>query len=64
MMKEMDKKHMGRHMKHKGAMMFTLGALILANVYWIGLEWGAFVGAVFVLAGLVKMIHFGCCGKK
>jgi uncharacterized membrane protein HdeD (DUF308 family) len=66
-MKEMDKKHMGGHMKHKGAMMIVLGGLILANVYWLNLAWGAFVGGVFVLGGLVKLVHCGCeckCKEK
>ncbi len=58
-MKEMNKEHM----KHKGAMMLILGALILANVYWIKLGWGTFVGGVLVLGGLAKMLH-GCKGKK
>ena len=65
MMKEMNKKHMGMHIKHKGVMMFILGALILVNVYWVKLGWGTFVGGVFVLAGLAKMLHSkGCCAKK
>ena len=58
-MKEMDKKHMSMHMKHKGAMMLVLGGLILLNVYLMKLGWGVFVGGVFVLGGLVKMLH-GC----
>ncbi len=63
-MKQMDKEH-GMHMKHKGVMMVILGALILANVYWIKLGWGAFVGGVFVLGGLAKMTHgCKCKGKK
>ncbi len=67
-MKEMDKKHMehrGMHMKHKGAIMIVLGGLILANVYWIKLGWGTFVGGVFILGGLAKMLHHCTCkGKK
>ncbi len=56
-----DKKH--GHMKHKGIMMLVLGALILANVYWMGLTWAVFIGGVFMLAGLIKVIHsFSCKG--
>ena len=62
-MKKMDKKHMGMY-KHKGVAMLILGALILANVYWIELEWGVFVGGVFILGGLVKLIHGGSCKGK
>ena len=61
LMKEMNKEYM----KHKGAIMLILGALILTNIYWIKLGWGAFVGGVFVLGGLVKMLHgCKCKGKK
>ena len=62
-MKEMNKEHMGMHMKHKGTMMVILGALILLNVYVMKLGWGTFVGGVFVLAGIAKISH-GCCKKK
>ena len=57
-------KHHGMHMKHKGTMMVILGGLILANVYWIKLGWGAFVGGVLVIGGLVKMSHSGMCRGK
>ena len=61
----MDKKHMSMHMKHKGLAMIILGGLVLANVYWLELGWGTFVGAVLVLGGLVKMVHScKCKGKK
>ncbi len=63
-MEEMNKKHMGMHMKHKGAMMVVLGALILLNVYWLELTWGAFVGGILVLGGLAKMIFMGKYKKK
>ncbi len=62
-MKEMNKGHGGMHMKHKGAMMFVLGGLILLNVYLIKLEWGAFIGGLLVLGGLIKMLHSGCKKK-
>ncbi len=63
-MKEMDKKHMGRHMKHKGATMIVLGGLILLNVYWINLGWATFIGGVLILGGLAKLIHHGACKGK
>ncbi len=63
-MKEMNKKHMGMHMKHKGGIMIVLGGLILANVYWINLGWATFVGGVFVLGGLVKLMHTCRCKGK
>ena len=56
-MKEMDKKHMGMHM-------IILGGLILLNVYWMKLEWGAFIGGVLVLGGLTKVIHRCTCKGK
>ena len=62
-MKEKGEKHMNMHMKHKGVAMFILGGLILANVYWINLGWGAFVGGLFVLAGLTKMMWSHGCKK-
>ena len=64
MMEKKGEKHMGMHMKHKGVAMIILGALILANVYWINIGWGTFIGGVFVLGGLVKLIHGGSCCKK
>ena len=48
-------KGMNFHMM-KGLGMVLLGLLILANVYWYVLSWWAFVGAVFVLFGLIKLI--------
>jgi uncharacterized membrane protein HdeD (DUF308 family) len=62
-MKDMFKEHRGMHMKHKGMMMFLLGALILLNVYLMKLEWSVFIGGFLVLGGLAKMMH-GCCKKR
>jgi len=45
----------GMHRK-KGVMMLVLGLLVLANVYFPVLSWGAFIGAVLVLAGIVKLV--------
>jgi uncharacterized membrane protein HdeD (DUF308 family) len=64
MMKEMNKEHMGMHMKHKGALMFTLGALILLNVYVAKFSWIVFAGGILVLAGSAKMMHSGKCCKR
>ena len=42
--------------KGKGVGLMILGLLVLANVYWPYLDWGAFVGAVFVIAGFIKLV--------
>jgi len=65
MIKEIDKKHMSGHMKHKGIAMIVLGGLVLTNVYWIKLGWGTFIGGVLVLGGLAKLLHsYRCCKGK
>jgi uncharacterized membrane protein YjjB (DUF3815 family) len=43
-----------------GVKLFIVGLLILANVYWINWPWWTFVGALFVLGGLVKMAWPTC----
>jgi uncharacterized membrane protein HdeD (DUF308 family) len=45
----------GMH-KAKGAGMLILGALILVNVYWPFADWGAFIGWILVLVGILKML--------
>ena len=55
--KDIDKKHMAGHMKHKGAIMLILGGLVLLNVYLMKLDWGTFIGGVLVLGGLIKILH-------
>lgn len=45
----------GMH-KGKGAMMLVLGLLVLANVYFLSLDWATFIGAVLVLVGIVKLL--------
>jgi len=42
--------------KGKGVMMIVLGLLVLANAYWSILSWAMFVGIIFVLAGIAKML--------
>ena len=42
--------------KQKGWAMLVLGVLILINVYWPMLTWGAFIGWVAVLGGLLKLL--------
>ncbi|VVB83026.1 Uncharacterised protein [uncultured archaeon] len=43
-------------LKQKGVAMLVLGVLILINVYWPMLTWWAFVGWVFALGGLLKLL--------
>lgn len=63
----MDRKDMKmmRMMKMKCMYMafgfIILGALILANTYWTLLSWSAFVGWIFVLAGLWKLLMHNKC---
>ena len=45
----------GMH-KMKGVAMLVLGLLILANVYLEFLTWAAFIGALLVLGGLLKLL--------
>jgi uncharacterized membrane protein HdeD (DUF308 family) len=42
--------------KYKGAGMLVLGLLVLANVYWLNLDWATFIGALLVLGGLLKFV--------
>ncbi len=54
---EMD---MMKMMKHQHNVMkwglFILGLLILANSYWGVFRWDFFVGLMFVIAGVAKML--------
>lgn len=45
-----------RRYKCMGFGMIILGALILANVYWYLISWPAFVGWVFIIAGIAKLL--------
>jgi uncharacterized membrane protein HdeD (DUF308 family) len=60
-----DKKHWMMHKRMKGAMMLVVGILVLVNVYWQFLDWATFIGVLFVLGGLIKLIMPSCkkCGK-
>ncbi|MDE1848694.1 MAG: hypothetical protein KGH55_01540 [Nanoarchaeota archaeon] len=40
----------------KGVWMIVVGVLILINVFWPFLDWGIFAGALFVLAGIWKLL--------
>ena len=40
----------------KGILMLVVGLLVLANVYWSFLSWGAFIGILFVVLGLIKSL--------
>ena len=42
--------------KQKGWGLLVLGLLILINVYWPFLSWGAFVGFVLALGGFLKLL--------
>ena len=42
--------------KGKSIAMIILGLLVLGNVYWPMMGWGAFIGWVLVIAGLLKMV--------
>lgn len=56
----MDEGMMKKHMKMHAWKMLILGLLVLANVYWLMVNWFSFVGIILVLAGLMKM--FMPCG--
>jgi uncharacterized membrane protein HdeD (DUF308 family) len=45
-----------RHMMMKAWGMLILGVLILINAYWSFMSWAGFIGALLVLAGLMKML--------
>ena len=40
----------------KGVGMLILGLLILLNVYWPYLSWGAFVGIAIAIIGFIKLV--------
>ena len=49
----------------------VLGALVVANAYWMWFNWAMFIGIVLVIVGAVKMIMpkcpcggSGCCGME
>ena len=46
--------------KCHGGMKLVARLLVLANVYWLNWEWWTFVGALLVLAGVVKMAKPMC----
>lgn len=57
MMKGMvDKKWIDKKCKAMAFGMIVLGALILANVYWYLISWPAFIGWIFIVAGVAKLI--------
>jgi uncharacterized membrane protein HdeD (DUF308 family) len=58
----MDEMH-GMH-KMKGVGMLILGLLILANALWPFLTWGAFIGALLVLGGFIKLLMPHKKGRK
>ena len=43
-----------------GMMALIVGALILLNVYYIRFDWAVFIGGLFVLKGLVKLVWPHC----
>ena len=42
--------------KGKGVAMLVLGLLVVANAYWMFLDWATFIGALLVLGGLLKLV--------
>jgi uncharacterized membrane protein HdeD (DUF308 family) len=36
--------------------MIIIGVLILANVYWYLISWPVFIGWVFILTGILKLL--------
>jgi uncharacterized membrane protein HdeD (DUF308 family) len=40
----------------KGFALIVLGALVLGNIYWFMMSWPVFVGWLFVLAGVLKVL--------
>jgi len=50
--------------KYKGAGMFVLGLLVLANVYWAHFDWATFIGAILALVGLLKLLMPMKKGRK
>ena len=50
------------HAKKHGVKMIVVGILVILNQAYGWLDWATFVGAIFVLVGLVKLVP--CCPKK
>jgi len=63
MHKEMNEEGWMMHKRMLGAKTLIIGILILANIYFIGLSWPIFAGAVLILFGIGSLIMPGCCGK-
>ncbi len=53
--KNSGRKRSSMHVK-KGVGMLILGLLILTNALWPFMSWGAFIGAVVALVGLLKLV--------
>jgi len=51
---------MGMCGKCWGMIKLLVGLLILGNIYYLKLDWFAFIGYLLVLMGLVKMIKPTC----
>ena len=62
MMKNISKEDMAKHHKMMGCKIMVLGAIVLANAYWMFIRWDYLIGIMLVLAGLAKMMM--CCRKK
>ena len=58
--KEMGEMH-SKHMKMWGLKMIILGLLVLANAYWLILDWSLFIGVILIIAGLAKLLMPSCC---
>lgn len=51
---------MGVCNKCMGAMKVVVGLLILANVYFMRLDWAVFIGGLLVVGGLAKLVMPSC----
>ena len=50
-----------KYHKGEGLGMLILGLLVIANVYWMRINWAMFIGAALVIGGICKMSM--CCKK-
>ena len=46
---------------HYGLKLLIFGALILINEFWLAWSWGLFLGLVFLIVGIIKLLIHGKC---
>ena len=51
---------MGVCYKCMGAMKIVIGLLVLANVYFMHLDWAVFIAALLIIGGVVKLVMPTC----